>query len=346
MTVHSLGNAESDTIMGGIVYMLTNGMWPLALVIFVASFCVPLGKLVILTGLLLSVHRRSRWRPVDRTRLYRITVAVGRWSMVDIFVVTILVALVHLGALATIEAELGAVFFGAVVVLTMLAAESFDPRLIWDRSEARSDMTDGTPDRRNLDAPEAVISTRRRISIVWLIPLVAAAGGRLRGVAHLLGAGPGDHDHLRHGRRARGRQDQGQVQGRGDRAGRGGPPRSPTSPVSSCRARMVKDAEKYLTEGTRFWVVKARVAGGQVTGLGTLLSGAYIGIDPVREGKRARAFQGLEVPPVVTTDAARQAVRAALLPGRRAGRRHAGLLPQDPRRRGRRLGARPDARTS
>jgi paraquat-inducible protein A len=139
MTVRSLGNAESDTIMGGIVYMLTHGMWPLALVIFVASFCVPLLKLVALCSLLVSVHRRSSWRPLDRTRLYRITVAIGRWSMVDIFAVTILVALVHLGALATIEAQLGAVFFGAVVVLTMLAAESFDPRLIWDRSEARRD---------------------------------------------------------------------------------------------------------------------------------------------------------------------------------------------------------------
>jgi paraquat-inducible protein A len=83
------------------------------------------------------VHRGSRWRPVDRTRLYRITEAIGRWSMVDIFVVTILVALVRLGNLATVEAQTGAVFFGAVVVLTMLAAESFDPRLIWDRSEAR-----------------------------------------------------------------------------------------------------------------------------------------------------------------------------------------------------------------
>jgi paraquat-inducible protein A len=84
------------------------------------------------------VHRASRWRPVDRTRLYRITEAIGRWSMVDIFVVTILVALVRLGNLATVEAQPGAVFFGAVVVLTMLAAESFDPRLIWDRSEGRA----------------------------------------------------------------------------------------------------------------------------------------------------------------------------------------------------------------
>jgi paraquat-inducible protein A len=137
MKVTSLGRAQADTIMSGVVYLLVHGMWPLALVVFVASVFVPLLKLAILLGLLISVHRRSRWRPVDRTRLYRITEAIGRWSMVDIFVVTILVALVHLGNLATVEAQTGAVFFGAVVVLTMLAAESFDPRLIWDRLEAR-----------------------------------------------------------------------------------------------------------------------------------------------------------------------------------------------------------------
>jgi paraquat-inducible protein A len=137
MRVTSLGRAQADTIMSGVVYLLVHGMWPLALVVFVASVFVPLLKLFILFSLLLSVHRGSRWRPVDRTRLYRITEAIGRWSMVDIFVVTILVALVHLGNLATVEAQPGAVFFGAVVVLTMLAAESFDPRLIWDRSEAR-----------------------------------------------------------------------------------------------------------------------------------------------------------------------------------------------------------------
>jgi paraquat-inducible protein A len=137
MKVTSLGRAQADTIMSGVAYLLLHGMWPLALVVFTASVFVPLLKLAILLGLLISVHRRSRWRPVDRTRLYRITEAIGRWSMVDIFVVTILVALVRLGNLATVEAQTGAVFFGAVVVLTMLAAESFDPRLIWDRSEAR-----------------------------------------------------------------------------------------------------------------------------------------------------------------------------------------------------------------
>ena len=81
------------------------------------------------------IGSRSSWRAVDRTRLYRLTETVGRWSMVDIYVVTILVALVKLGNLASIEAEVGAVFFGGVVVVTILAAESFDPRLIWDRIE-------------------------------------------------------------------------------------------------------------------------------------------------------------------------------------------------------------------
>ncbi len=135
MAVTSLGRTQADTIMSGVIYLLKHGMWPLALVVFVASVAVPLLKLVVLSYLLYSVHRRSRWRLADRTRLYRITEAVGRWSMVDIYVVTILVALVQLGELANIRAEAGAVFFGAVVVITMFAAESFDPRLIWDRAE-------------------------------------------------------------------------------------------------------------------------------------------------------------------------------------------------------------------
>jgi paraquat-inducible protein A len=137
MKVTSLGRAQADTIMSGVIYLLLHGMWPLAVVVFTASIFVPVLKLAILLTLLLSVHRRSSWRPVDRTRLYRLTELIGRWSMVDIFVVTILVALVRLGNLATVEAQTGAVFFGSVVVLTMLAAESFDPRLIWDNSEAR-----------------------------------------------------------------------------------------------------------------------------------------------------------------------------------------------------------------
>jgi paraquat-inducible protein A len=138
MTVTSLGKPISDTIMSGVVYFIEHGDWPLALVIFTASVFVPMMKLAILVFLLISVQRRSRWRPVERTRMYRLTEAIGRWSMVDIYVITIMVALVRLGNLATIEASAGAVFFGAVVVLTIFAAESFDPRMIWDASESET----------------------------------------------------------------------------------------------------------------------------------------------------------------------------------------------------------------
>lgn len=137
--ITSLGNVQEDTIMSGVIYFLQHGEWPIGLVIFIASVFVPLAKLFILTYLLISVQRRSRWRPTDRTRLYRVTEAIGRWSMTDIYVVTILVALVSLGNLATIEARSGALFFGAVVVITIFAAMSFDPRTIWDNMESTHD---------------------------------------------------------------------------------------------------------------------------------------------------------------------------------------------------------------
>jgi paraquat-inducible protein A len=125
--------------MSGVIYFITSGSWPIALVIFIASIVVPLAKLLILTFLLISLQRKSQWRPRDRTRLYRITEVVGRWSMLDIYVITILVALVKLGALASIEAGPAAVFFAAMVVITIFAAMSFDPRLIWDSMEKNHD---------------------------------------------------------------------------------------------------------------------------------------------------------------------------------------------------------------
>lgn len=133
--VISFGQAQADTIMSGVIYFVKSGSWPIALVIFIASVFVPLLKLFLLCFLLISVQRKSQWRPKDRTRLYRITEAVGRWSMTDIYVVTILVALVKLGSLATIEAGPGAIFFAGVVIITIFAAMSFDPRLIWDTQE-------------------------------------------------------------------------------------------------------------------------------------------------------------------------------------------------------------------
>jgi len=132
METGSLFGSQSDTIMSGVVYLWTSGSWPLAAIIFVASIMVPGGKLTALTFLLVSVQRRSTRRLRERTRLYRMVEFIGRWSMVDIYVAAILTALVQLQGLATIKAGPGAIAFGAVVVLTMFAAESFDPRLIWD----------------------------------------------------------------------------------------------------------------------------------------------------------------------------------------------------------------------
>ncbi len=136
MTTTYVGKSQSDTILSGVQYLIESGMWPLAAIVFFASVTVPVVKLVVLSYLLLSIQYRSHWRPKDTTRLNRLTEVVGRWSMVDIFVVAILVALVRIGNFATIEPGIGATAFGAVVVLTMFAAMTFDPRIIWDRVES------------------------------------------------------------------------------------------------------------------------------------------------------------------------------------------------------------------
>ncbi len=137
METGSLFGSQSDTIMSGVVYLWHSGSWPLAAIIFIASILVPGAKMVALTVLLISVQRHSTWRLQDRTKLYRMVELVGRWSMVDIYVAAILTALVQFKALAMIKAGPGAIAFGAVVVLTMFAAESFDPRLIWDPVKER-----------------------------------------------------------------------------------------------------------------------------------------------------------------------------------------------------------------
>ncbi|MBF0448742.1 MAG: paraquat-inducible protein A [Magnetococcales bacterium] len=132
MTVSQLGRGEPSTILSGVMHLIHAGMWPLALIVFVASILVPVGKLVILIYLLLSIQYRSFRKPKDRTRLFRILELFGHWSMVDVFLVSILVALVDLGFLATIEPGVGVLYFGAVVITTLFASRAFDPRLIWD----------------------------------------------------------------------------------------------------------------------------------------------------------------------------------------------------------------------
>lgn len=132
MTVIRFGQGEPNTILSGVVHLIEGGMWGLALIVFVASIVVPFMKLITLAYLLISVQKKSLWRPRDRTLLYRITEVVGAWSMVDIFLVGLLSALVSLDALSTIRPGIGAIFFAGAVVVTMFAAQSFDSRLIWD----------------------------------------------------------------------------------------------------------------------------------------------------------------------------------------------------------------------
>jgi paraquat-inducible protein A len=136
MDTSSLFGAQKDTILSGVVYLWTSGSWPLAVVVFIASIAVPMLKILALVFLVVTAQRRSTWLLEKRTHVYRLVELVGRWSMLDIYVITILVALVQFSALATIKAGPAAIAFGAVVVLTMFAAKSFDPRLIWDATEA------------------------------------------------------------------------------------------------------------------------------------------------------------------------------------------------------------------
>ncbi|WP_045855909.1 paraquat-inducible protein A [Teredinibacter purpureus] len=135
MTYSTLGEVYTDTIFSGVVELLMEGLWGIALVVFVASILVPITKLVILTYLLWSVKIKMRRGAKHRAVLFRLTEAIGRWSMVDVFVVTLLVSLVQFGFIYTVEPEGAIIAFGAVVLLTMVAAETFDPRLIWDALE-------------------------------------------------------------------------------------------------------------------------------------------------------------------------------------------------------------------
>jgi paraquat-inducible protein A len=138
LTVMQLGAGAPSTILGGVEELLASGMYPLAALVFFASIMVPVLKLLGLTGLLISVHMGWGRRLRDRTVLYRIVSAIGRWSMIDIFMESILVALVQFGTVVSIEPGFGAVAFAGVVILTMFAAESFDPRLMWEAAESHT----------------------------------------------------------------------------------------------------------------------------------------------------------------------------------------------------------------
>ncbi len=137
MTVISYGEGAPDTILSGVIHLIEAEMYPIAFIVFFASIFVPMVKLIAITFLLISVEKKSHWRPKDRTVMYRVTEVIGRWSMIDIFMIALLAGLVKLGSIATIEPGAGAIAFAGVVIITMFAAMSFDPRLIWDAMEEK-----------------------------------------------------------------------------------------------------------------------------------------------------------------------------------------------------------------
>jgi paraquat-inducible protein A len=135
MVTRSLFGTQQDTILSGVIYFWVSGAYGLAAIIFIASFLVPLFKLSALAILAIEAQRGSRWRPQERAKLYRVLEVIGRWSMLDVFVVSLLAGLVRIHGFAEITAGVGIAAFGGVVVLTMLASLSFYPRLTWDGAE-------------------------------------------------------------------------------------------------------------------------------------------------------------------------------------------------------------------
>ena len=184
LTTTTATGADSDTILQGVVLLWSPTGWPLSLIVLVASIMIPSAKIMALAYLLITVQRGSVKNNEQRVRLYRMVEFIGRWSMVDVFVDTFTAALIQLQPLMSVEPGPGLFFFAAVVVLTMLAVESFDPRLIWDATSASEVLTRARfkmvePNNPIPPVPEsrAVPKKQTRLSLVWVIPIVAAVAG-------------------------------------------------------------------------------------------------------------------------------------------------------------------------
>ncbi|CAI8961341.1 paraquat-inducible protein A [Pseudomonas sp. IT-P44] len=139
MNTKMVGSGADSTIMGGVLDFWQHGAWDIALIIFIASIAVPGIKFVALSLLLVTVQRDSDWARKERSKMYRFVELIGYWSMLDVIVVALVASLVKFQALADIEPRAGILFFGLVVVFTMLSAMSFDPRLIWDQQHSENE---------------------------------------------------------------------------------------------------------------------------------------------------------------------------------------------------------------
>jgi paraquat-inducible protein A len=136
MTIEMYGNRNSSTIWGGILSLNESGSWPIALIVFLASMLIPFFKLIILFYLGLTASNQAR--PQFKAKLYRIVEVIGRWSMLDIFLLAVLVAIMKLGPWTNVRPEIGSLMFALVVIFTMLASEYFDPQLLWENKDGKS----------------------------------------------------------------------------------------------------------------------------------------------------------------------------------------------------------------
>ena len=136
MEVAGPGGSEADTILSGVQAMFAAGWYPVGLLIFFASITVPILKILSLMGLLISVQRRSHWRPLDRAVLYRVVEIIGRWSMLDVYMLALLVILIKMAGFARIQLEMGAWCFVALFIVLTLVSAFYDREALWDRVEA------------------------------------------------------------------------------------------------------------------------------------------------------------------------------------------------------------------
>jgi len=138
LTIIRFGKEDPNTILSGVMELIHNHLWPLAVIVFSASIVLPLLKLFSLTWMLIATRRRSEHMLVGRTKLYRMIDLVGRWSNIDVFMVSVLVAILQFGVLTSVHAGKGLIAFGAVVIITMFATTFFDCRLLWDAPARRA----------------------------------------------------------------------------------------------------------------------------------------------------------------------------------------------------------------
>jgi len=138
LSIVRFGHVDDNTILSGVVELIQNDLWPLAVIVFAASIVLPLLKLCGLTWMLIATRSRSAALLLLRTRFYRMIDLVGRWSNIDVFMVSILVAILQFGALTSVHAGDGLIAFAGVVLVTMIATETFDSRLMWDATQGPS----------------------------------------------------------------------------------------------------------------------------------------------------------------------------------------------------------------